>query len=111
MIRTGYSGLLLTLLLTGCATVATPSWTVQHSLVQWTVVDAEQVDGYCRSRGVRSDGRILACAFASTLPPHHDASSCEIVAPEGYEWDDLFALGHEVMHCFRGAWHADKDTH
>ena len=97
-----YSYLLL-LLLTGCASVYPDSFEALNSeqrltnktVVTWELV--EDIDSFCKKRNnsILKDSIVLACAQPSK-------QYCKIYTSSV---TSMSALGHEVRHCFEGAWH------
>ena len=98
--------LLFTLLVstTGCAIktimpdeMFTPSKNriTEKTSVTWEIVD--NVDQVCKARGVKLAPNVeaAACSF-------YNRSKCHIVTSNRL---NLYVLGHELRHCFEGAWH------
>jgi len=97
-----YSYLLL-LLLTGCANVSSDLFEAVSSeqrltnktVVTWELVD--DIDTFCKKRNdsIPKDQTVLACAIPTK-------QYCKIYTASA---TSMFALGHEIRHCFEGAWH------
>jgi len=97
-----YSYLLL-LLLTGCASVSSDLFEAVSSeqrltnktVVTWELVD--DIDTFCKKRNdsISKDQTVLACAIPTK-------QYCKIYTASA---TSMSALGHEIRHCFEGAWH------
>lgn len=66
-------------------------------------VEANKINQACNeeSRKVGNNGynyKVLACSF-------YWDNRCTIIVPKKV---DMRTIGHEVMHCFQGDWHAGK---
>lgn len=91
------------LFLTGCASVPFDSFEALNSaqrltnktVVTWEVVD--DIDTFCKKRNdsISKDQTVLACAIPTK-------QYCKIYTSSA---TSMSALGHEVRHCFEGAWH------
>jgi hypothetical protein len=88
-------------LLTACSTTPTtsPFFYSQTTVVQWRKV--VNVNEYCRQampdKKLKANEVYQGCAFWSKVEP-----KCTIIT--GYK-DDLAVIGHELKHCFNGAFH------
>jgi len=93
----------LLLLLTGCASVPSDSFEALNStqrltnktVVTWELVD--NIDTFCKKRNdsIPKDQTVLACAIPTK-------QYCKIYTASA---TSMSALGHEIRHCFEGAWH------
>lgn len=84
----------LTLALAGCATEPpfTPKkFITKRTMVTWELVD--DVTAVCNQHGAKVPG--AACALA-------DYTTCRIFTSKT---PTMYLLGHELRHCFEGAWH------
>jgi 5,10-methenyltetrahydromethanopterin hydrogenase len=91
------------LFLTGCASVSSDSFEALNSeqrltnktVVTWELV--EDIDTFCKKRNdsIPKDSIVLACAIPTK-------QYCKIYTASA---TSMSALGHEVRHCFEGAWH------
>jgi 5,10-methenyltetrahydromethanopterin hydrogenase len=91
------------LFLTGCASVYPDSFEAVSSeqrltnktMVTWELVD--DIDAFCKKRNdnIPKDNIVLACAIPTK-------QYCKIYTASV---TSMSALGHEIRHCFEGAWH------
>lgn len=95
-------------LLAGCASALHKQMDQKTVTVTWQRVSVLEADRTCRAEGVD------VMPFPLTVIPacaKWKDNTCTIIVPEPQNAHDdsaIYLLGHEVLHCFVGEFHADK---
>lgn len=95
-------------LLAGCASALHKQMDQETVTVTWHRVSVLEADRMCREGGVD------VMPFPLTVVPacaKWKDNTCTIIVPEPQNANDdsaIYLLGHEVLHCFVGEYHAEK---
>lgn len=79
-----------------------PVQEVLHAAIEWRVVSHDDLNFYCGGQETAGcafvDPVNQTCVVFAADPIHSPDSTRQ-------EWD-FHLLGHEILHCYRGAWHS-----
>lgn len=85
-----------------------PTWKEDEMTIRWHVIS--ETERATMQRRIDPHGSMRG-RLQGMASPDPDEKSCDIYVPEPFSANGyyVFALGHEVLHCFRGLFHGVPD--
>lgn len=85
-----------------------PTWKEDEITIRWHVIS--ETERATMQRRMDPHG-MMRGRLQGMASPNPGKTSCDIYVPEPFTADGyyVFALGHEVLHCFRGMFHGVPD--